>query len=90
MANRTNETNAIPSHSTTWHRMNLSQLVELIASRTGLEPKRIRLVLQELGDTLIYVRTPESVSETGRSGEQHPEDKAEEHRSTEQPEGSIE
>lgn len=52
---RSSDTNRPPN--TSWHKVKVDELTDLIASRTGMNEAEIRQVLQELNDTDIYVRS---------------------------------
>lgn len=55
-------------------KVEIDELVDLIAARTGLDEAEIRQVLLELGDTEIYLQSPESAFKTGRFGSRFSED----------------
>lgn len=66
MASRVKVINAQLARSAAWRKLDVNELADLIASRTGLDEGEIRQVLQELKDTTIYVQSPGPASGVGQ------------------------
>jgi len=56
MASRSRSSDTDRSRTTSWHKVKVDELADIIAGRTGMNEAEIRRVLQELNDTDIYVR----------------------------------
>ncbi len=69
MASRSKSSNAHRPRTASWHKVDIDELVDLMARRTGLSEGEIRQALQELGDTDIYLRSLGLCGEGGCFGD---------------------
>lgn len=59
MASRKKGINNLP-RNTSWQKMDMEELADLLSNRTGLDEGEIRQVLQELDDTSVFMNPQKS------------------------------